>query len=130
MPSAPKPEPRVRKRLAVGRTLAAPTKPMAAFSRKRRALYDDAYLPARARFLEAHPDCEMRITTPRICTGKATEVQHMLQRSLTPGAANLLDESHWLAACHECNSWAGIHPAEAIALGVELDPRAVTEQEA
>lgn len=119
----PKPESRARKRLAPGRTLAAPTKPIAAFSAKRRAVYDEAYLPARARFLEAHPDCEMRILTPRICTGVATTIQHMYQRSLVPGDANLLDEAHWLAACAECNTWAGVHPDEAIALGVELDPK-------
>lgn len=123
MPAYPKPPKRDRKRLAAGRTLAAPTKPMAAFSAKRRALYDESYLPQRAKFLEAHPDCEMRILVPRICTGKATTVQHMYQRSLVPGADNLLDESNWLAACFECNDWAGSHPQEAIELGVELDPK-------
>lgn len=120
--SDPKPE-RTKRRLAHNSTLAAPTKPMRAFSKKRRALYDDHYLPQREKFLEAHPDCEMRILTPRICTGKATTIQHKYQRSLVPGAENLLNEDDWLAACAECNSWAGVHPMEAIAMGVELDPR-------
>lgn len=134
MPAYPKPEPRPKKRSAFGSTLATPKTPMRKHSLTNAGAvaWREDYLPARERYLKAHPYCEMNITTPAICPRAqhpATEIQHMVQRSLDPSIENLLDESHWIPSCHKANAWCGIHPIEAIALGVELDPRAVTEQE-
>lgn len=114
------------KRTAPGSTMPAATKPIPSQSAKRADVYATRYLPARKRYLKAHPRCEMKITTPAICTGKSTTIQHTIQRSLDPSEENLLDESRWLAACLPCNTWAGAHPAEAIALGVETDPKVRT----
>ena len=88
----------------------------------RAVAWREEYLPLRAAFLADRPDCEMRITTPAICTGRATEIQHRIQVSLDPSIENLLDVTNWMAACHECNTWAGAHPMEAQALGVEQRP--------
>ena len=125
MPAFPKPPRREPKRKGHNSLLAAPEKPMNKVSptNSRAVAKTELYYPARERFLKAHPYCEMRITSPNICTRDATEIQHMIQTSLDPSIENLLDETHWLAACHECNSWAGIHPEEARALGVEISPR-------
>lgn len=114
--------------------LARGTKPMkrAAKPLRTRSLTNAAavawreqYLPNRERFLAEHTDCEMNITSPAICPPyphEATEIQHMIQRSLDPSVENLLDESHWIASCHDANSWCGIHPQEAEALGLEERP--------
>lgn len=95
---------------------------MRAFSAKRRKVYDESYLPARERFLRDHPACEMRIMVPRICTGEATTIQHLVQRSLDPSVKNLLDETYWMASCRECNGWVSDHSAEARVRGLEVAP--------
>lgn len=123
MPPEPYPKPvrREKRRLGHNSTLAAPKEPMRAFSEKRRRLYDERYLPARAVYLEAHPECEVRI--PNRCTRKAVVIHHMVQRSLDPSVENLLDETHWMASCNECNEWISDNSAEARLLGVELSPK-------
>lgn len=120
----PKPARAPERRKGFNSLLAVPETPMRKVSKtnSRAVAKSEHYYPARERFLRAHPYCEMRITSPNICQGEATEIQHMIQVSLDPSVENLLDETHWLAACHACNSWAGIHPQEAIALGVEMTP--------
>lgn len=108
-----------------GSSLKAQAKPMRrrSLTNARAVAWREQYLPLRAAFLAEHPTCEMRIMVPRICTGRAEEVQHMVQVSLDPSVENLLDEAHWLAACHACNTYAGVHPVEALALGVEVTPQ-------
>lgn len=64
--------------------------------------------------------------TPAICPPyphPATEIQHQVQTSLDPSIENLLDVHHWIASCHDANTWCGVHPLEAQALGLELTPR-------
>ena len=98
----------------------------------RAVAWREQYLPKREGFLTAHPDCEMNITTPAICPSyphPATEVQHMIQVSLDPSVENLLDEAHWLASCHDANTWCGRHPMEAQARGLEIDPKTVKREE-
>lgn len=116
------------KRLGHNSTLAAPTKPMRKHSltNSRAVAWREEYLPKRKRFLEKHPLCEMNITSPAICPPyphPATEIQHMVQRSLDPSVENLLDETRWIPSCHAANAWCGIHPQEAEALGLEARPR-------
>lgn len=98
----------------------------------RAVAWREEYLPKREVFLRAHPLCEMNITTPAVCPPyqhDATEIQHMIQVSLDPSIANLLDETHWLASCHAANTWCGRHPMEAQALGLELRPNYAPEDE-
>jgi len=118
--------PRPVKRMAFGRTLAVSTEPMRPVSKtnSRAVAKATLYAPKRLAFLAAHPWCEMNIAG--VCPRgrhEATEIQHMVQTSLDPSIENLLDETHWLASCHDANTWAGNHPQEAIALGVELDAK-------
>lgn len=131
MPSPyPKPEPRKRRPRGHNSTLQRPSRPMAPMSAKRRKVYDTEYLPKRKAYLEANPWCRMNI--PGVCPKgrhEATEIQHMIQRSLDPSEENLLDERYWLPSCHDANTWAGIHPAEARLAGVEIDPRERAEKE-
>ena len=126
MPSFPKPTPRPKRRLARGSTLPAPKAPIAAFSARRRALYDDHYLPQRKRFLAEHPRCQLRITG--ICSHEATQVHHLIQRSLDPSDTNLLDEVNWRASCEPCNNWISDHSVEARANGWEIDPKTVNRK--
>ena len=93
---------------------------------ERAVAWRDEYLPLRAIFLADHPDCEMNITVPAICPPhphQATEIQHQVQTSLDPSIENLLDVHHWIASCHDANTWCGVHPIEAQALGLEMTPR-------
>lgn len=111
-----------------GSTLKAQPKPMRgrSLTNARAVAWREQYLPLRAEFLAAHPDCEMNITTPAICPPyphPATEIQHMIQVSLDPSIENLLDVEHWIPSCHDANTWSGVHPMEAQALGVEVTPR-------
>ena len=54
----------------------------------------------------------------------------MVQVSLDPSVENLLDVHHWLASCHDANTWSGRHPIEAQALGVEVPPKQRDERRA
>lgn len=110
-----------------GSTLKVQPKPMRkrSLTNSRAVAWRERYLPARVVFLVAHPWCEMNITTPAICPPyphPATEIQHMIQVSLDPSIENLLDVTHWIASCHAANTWSGVHPVEAQALGVEQRP--------
>lgn len=83
MPAAPKPEPRPKKRLAFGRTLAAPTKPIAHMSPKRRAYlaspqHDRAYSEREA-YCVGHA-----LGAPGRCIGILTP-HHTLKRSQAGG---------------------------------------------
>lgn len=111
------------RRAVRGSTLKSQRKPMRRRSlRNSRAVaWRTEYLPLRAAFLEVNDWCELLVSG--ICTGPSSEVQHKVQTSLDPSIENLLDVNFWLASCHECNTWAGTHPSEAQALGIEIRPQ-------
>lgn len=88
---------------------------------RRAVAWRTEYLPLRAAFLEVNDWCELLVAG--ICTGPSTEIQHKVQTSLDPSIENLLDVNFWLASCHACNTWAGTHPTEAQALGIEIRPQ-------
>jgi hypothetical protein len=59
--------------------------------------------------------CQAEISN--ICTVIATQVHHSAGRI----GANLLDQSKWLAVCHNCHEWIERHPKEAKERGLSLN---------
>lgn len=68
------------------------------------------YSGKRIIFLAEHCICEAHLSG---CTTFATEVHHKKGRT----GDLLLDETEWLAACHNCHVWIELHPLEAKELG-------------
>lgn len=81
---------------------------------EKRSKEERIYSAKRLIFLGEHPMCEMHV--PGICTHKATEVHHKEGRT----GENYLDDTKWMAGCHNCHDWATENPKEAIELGFSL----------
>jgi len=71
---------------------------------------DVLYSILRKQFLKNHPFCQMNL---KDCTNTATEVHHKKGRG-----KYYLDDTTFMAGCHNCHSWVTDHPAEAIKLGL------------
>lgn len=83
---------------------------------RRRAKTDRAYSDLRKAFLEAHPWCEIK--WDHLCLGRATEVDHRVNRSQRPDL--YLATEHWQAGCRNCHHMVTTNPAEAHRRGLAL----------
>lgn len=75
-----------------------------------------------SRLLRERPWCEAgcRIANsprPSSCAGQSVDVHELLRRS---AGGSIVDESNLLCVCRPCHDWIGLHPREAIALGLSL----------
>jgi hypothetical protein len=84
----------------------------------KRAKQNRVYSARRLVFLEAWPQCQF----PLGCTNAATEVHHMRGRV----GGLLLDESLWLALCHDCHVNVTEHPTFALAVGTSVSRLGIT----
>lgn len=55
-----------------------------------------AYTPLRKKYLEDHPDCQVKLLG--ICTGKAKEIHH-----LSTSHKDFLNTKTWKSSCCECH---------------------------
>lgn len=81
--------------------------------RSKKKIQEDAeYSKKRKNFLDKHPMCEAHL--PGICSQKAIQVHHKGGRIGT----RYLDDTTWLAVCHECHHWIETHPEQAREMGL------------
>ena len=69
-----------------------------------------AYVKIVKEMLAENPNCEIKEDG---CKGKASGLHHMKKRS----PATFLDRKFLKRSCDSCNSWAELHPLEAIEKG-------------
>ena len=125
----PKPKPRERRRLAHGSTLAAPSKPIAPMSEKRRKFYKDVYAPMRDEAVgDGREPCQ--IQSP-VCTGFVEHLHEPLTRGKAGGLEAALREGPPpIPACDACNSYVSENQVWARERGfiVRLAPRERDEE--
>ena len=108
MPSDPKPPKRAPKRLAPGRTLAAPTEPMRAMSEKRAEFYRDVYRPMRAEAVgDGHEPCQ--IVSPA-CTGYVEHLHEVFSRGRAGGLEAAVRDGAVVPCCDRCNGYVSENP--------------------
>jgi hypothetical protein len=88
-------------------------KPIAPRSQKR-SLEEKLYSLRRKVFLQNHPMCEAHVQG--VCTGPATECHHKKGRV----GNDLLDETNWLALCHNCHEYVENHREFAMEKGFSI----------
>lgn len=79
------------------------------------------YVPEMLKFLEANPDCQMKLS---MCTGKATTNQHLRGRI----GDLLFDQRYWMSACVSCHQFVNEHPEFALKHGFALERLNINDQ--
>ena len=82
---------------------------------KRRQKVNREYAKARADYLAAHPTCQARFDG---CTGRSTDIHHVLSRGRSGRDADLVDRANFLAVCRHDHDWIESHRLEAVELGL------------
>lgn len=121
----PKPAPRKRGRLAPGRTLEAPTKPMRPMSAKRAALYQNVYAPLRDEAVgDGTEPCQ--IQSPA-CTGYVEHLHEVFSRGRAGGLEAALRDGAVVPCCDACNGYVSENPVWAREKGWLVSAKDVTQ---
>jgi len=88
-------------------------KPIAPRSQKR-GLEEKLYSLKRKVFLQNHPMCQAHIQG--VCTNNSSEVHHKKGRV----GDDLLDETNWLALCHNCHEYVERERTWALEMGYSI----------
>ena len=91
-----------------------PTKKPIAPRSQKRLFQERLYSLRRKVFIENHPMCEAHIVG--VCTGVSSECHHKKGRV----GKDLLDQTHWIALCHNCHEYVERERTWALEMGFSI----------